>query len=46
LSILVRDGRYGRDEPSLGLRHSIDTTLMQVDFFVEPQYECKQRTHR
>ncbi|CAM9603690.1 unnamed protein product [Ectocarpus sp. 12 AP-2014] len=29
LSILVRDDRYGRDEPSLGLRHSIDTTMMQ-----------------
>lgn len=30
LSILIRDGRHGRDEPSLGLRHSIDTTVMQV----------------
>lgn len=30
LSILVREGRYGRDEPSLGLRHSIDTATMQV----------------
>lgn len=30
LSILVRDGRHSRDEPSLGLRHSIDTTMMQV----------------
>ncbi|CAM9671244.1 unnamed protein product, partial [Hapterophycus canaliculatus] len=29
LSILVRDGRYGREEPSLGLRHSVDTTMMQ-----------------
>eukprot|EP00903_Cladosiphon_okamuranus_P007182 g6974.t1 len=29
LSILVREGRQGRDEPSLGLRHSIDTTMMQ-----------------
>ncbi|CAM9137840.1 unnamed protein product [Choristocarpus tenellus] len=29
LHILVREGRYGRDEPSLGLCHSIDTTMMQ-----------------
>lgn len=35
LSILVRDGRYGRDEPSLGLRHSIDTTVMQVNLGVK-----------
>jgi len=31
VNILVREGRHGRDEPSLGLRHSIDTTLMQVE---------------
>lgn len=31
LNILVRDGRYGRDEPSLSLCHSIDTTIMQVN---------------
>lgn len=30
LHILVREGHYGRDEPSLGLRHSVDTSTMQV----------------
>ncbi|CAM9349847.1 unnamed protein product, partial [Phaeothamnion confervicola] len=29
LRILVRENRYGRDEPSLALRHSVDTTLLQ-----------------
>lgn len=31
LNILVREGRYARDEPSLGLCYSIDTTTMQVN---------------
>lgn len=48
LSILVRDGRHGRDEPSLGLRHSIDTTMMQVgsrgwDFGLLPRRERPKR---
>lgn len=44
LHILVREGRYGRDEPSLGLSHRIDTTVMQVRG--EVMYRIKAYTFR